>query len=340
MHDVSTTPPRHSFLTPYFKGLLSNVMSKKALPLQYDFKFEIPSYMPRLQHREKIGVVMLLIVLLVILLLTILLQRRTLAPTNNVENDTTFIHTVEKFDTTEQAQTTHWQSEHKTQPPQPKLFQFNPNTIDSCGLTQLGLSKFVVTNILKYRRKGGTYYSAEQFGHTYGLDSATFNQLLPYIIIEEKKPLAETQHDTPAQATFHTEERCTIVEINTADTTLLQQLKGIGSYRANVIVRYRNELGGYVSTEQICETKKIPNDVFETIAPFLTVDATKVQKLKINKASVDRLRRHPYINYYQARAIINLRREKQHISNIFDLLPLEEFSNDDLQRLEPYFDFE
>ena len=43
----------------------------------------------------------------------------------------------------------------------------------------------------------------------------------------------------------------TIIDINTADTTLLKQLPGIGGAFAKWIVNYREKLGGYCETEQL-----------------------------------------------------------------------------------------
>ena len=43
------------------------------------------------------------------------------------------------------------------------------------------------------------------------------------------------------------------VSLNTADTTALKRIPGIGSYYASRIADYRKKLGGFASAEQILE---------------------------------------------------------------------------------------
>ena len=46
-----------------------------------------------------------------------------------------------------------------------------------------------------------------------------------------------------------------------ADTTLLQRIPGIGRYRAAQICRYRERLGGYISTAQLREIGDLPEGI-------------------------------------------------------------------------------
>ncbi|MCQ2384816.1 MAG: helix-hairpin-helix domain-containing protein [Paludibacteraceae bacterium] len=248
-----------------------------------------------------------------------------------VEEDSLFVvHLLEQ----EKAESTSLRYESKETKHVIHPFQFDPNTIDSTKLTALGLSDFVVRNILKYRAKGGHYKTAEQFGRTYGLDSADFAVLLPFISIAESHSKPEGKQVAQEDEPFLT------VLLNDADSALLCQLKGIGPYRAKAIVIYRNQLGGFVSASQLLEIKKFPEAVVNDIAPHLIVDKSKIRKLRVNTATVERLKSHPYLSYYQAKAITELRREKRHIDSIEDLRPLNEFSDSDLLRLEPYLSFE
>ena len=47
---------------------------------------------------------------------------------------------------------------------------FDPNTADSSTLVHLGLKKWQVSNMLKYRAKGGRYRRAEDMKKLYGID--------------------------------------------------------------------------------------------------------------------------------------------------------------------------
>ena len=64
-----------------------------------------------------------------------------------------------------------------------ELFAFDPNTADSLALLRLGLSKWQIRNIYKYRAAGGVYRSKEDFARLYGLTVRKYRELEPYITI-------------------------------------------------------------------------------------------------------------------------------------------------------------
>ncbi len=82
----------------------------------------------------------------------------------------------------------------------------------------------------------------------------------------------------------------------------------------------------------------IDNEVFSRIAPYIRED-DNFRKLPVNELEFGELLRHPYLNYKQVQAIVNLRRRKGDISSINELAMLDEFTSEDIYRLEPYLDF-
>ena len=62
--------------------------------------------------------------------------------------------------------------------------------------------------------------------------------------------------------------------------------------------------------------------------------------MNLNKTGIERLKAHTYINYYQAKAIVEYRRKKGKIQNLDQLKLYEEFSEKDLERISPYVCFE
>ena len=130
------------------------------------------------------------------------------------------------------------------------------------------------------------------------------------------------------------------IELNTADTTTLQKVPGIGPYYARRIVKFRALLGGFAHVEQLGEVYGIDAEKYAELAPWFTVDARRIHRMAINRLPEDSLRRHPYINYAQARVIVRQRRRNGPIGRWEDLALLEEFSTTDRGRLEPYLSFE
>ena len=130
------------------------------------------------------------------------------------------------------------------------------------------------------------------------------------------------------------------VELNTADTMTLQLLHGIGPAYSRRIVRYREKLGGFTSKEQLLEVYGFTPELLNHIAPHITVDTLAVSKISINSVTLKQLIKHPYIEYYQARDIIELRNHGVHYNNADDLRAVPSMADSTLQRLLPYISFD
>ena len=129
------------------------------------------------------------------------------------------------------------------------------------------------------------------------------------------------------------------IELNSADTTLLKMIPGIGSGYANRIVKYRNLLGGYATISQLKEVWGMDDYLYADIVPFITLE-TPVRRLSVNKAPLEELSRHPYLNYKQAKVITDIRERKGNIESMKRLTMLEEFNDRDIKRLTPYLAFD
>jgi DNA uptake protein ComE-like DNA-binding protein len=122
---------------------------------------------------------------------------------------------------------------------------------------------------------------------------------------------------------------------------MLKQVRGIGTVFARRIVSYRNILGGYTSVDQLKEVWGMTDETFEKISPLVAIDDTQITKIDVNKASIEKLKKHPYIKTFQrAKVIYEYRRKKVNLHNINQLKHLEEFTAEDWQKLEPYLSFE
>lgn len=128
------------------------------------------------------------------------------------------------------------------------------------------------------------------------------------------------------------------ISLNSTDTTEWKMIPGIGSAYSLRIVKYRALLGGYVDKEQLLEVYGIDNEKYSRISPYIKEDSN-YKKMKINKLEFRDLLRHPYLSYEQVQAIFNLRDKKGNISSINELAMLEEFSTEDIKRLESYIEF-
>lgn len=249
------------------------------------------------------------------------------------------------------------------------LSPFDPNTADSTQLLTLGLSTWQVRSIYRYRAKGGVYRTPNDLARLYGMTKKQFETLRPYIrIADDYRPAADfyksdyhygerqaryTQGENKLTAQSEAQRRDTAdkqtaynyphkikpgqhIAINTADTTELQRIPGIGRYYAQKIVRYRDRLGGFVSKRQLEEELgDVPPDTYA----YMEIDAAKVKRLNINKLTLKQLSRHPYINFYQAKAICDYRRTHGPIKSLQELHLLDDFPPAAIERLLPYVEY-
>jgi DNA uptake protein ComE-like DNA-binding protein len=221
-------------------------------------------------------------------------------------------------------------------------FPFDPNTADSTQLLRLGLRPWQVRNIYKYRARGGVYRKKEDFARLYGLTVKEYRELEPYIRIS-------SDYVTPAATLVEEEEhyeRDTLkypikvevpssINLNTADTLQLRKVPGVGEAFARRIISYGQRLGGYVSPEQLREIEDFPADAI----PYFVVNRPNIRKINVNQLTLNQLQRHPYISFYQAKAIMEYRRLRGPLQSLDDLKLHRDFPPEAINRLKPYVEF-
>lgn len=219
-------------------------------------------------------------------------------------------------------------------------FAFDPNTADSTTLLRLGLQSWQVRNIYKFRASGGIYRTKDDFARLYGLTQKEYRELEPYIHISaDYQPAAmlvkekNVSRDTLVFPKKLKEGET--IDLNITDTAQLKRVPGIGSYYARRIVDYGRRLGGFVNVDQLDELEHFPTSAKQ----YFMIVAAEPKRMNLNELSVNALKQHPYLNYYQARAITDYRRKHGPIKSLDDLRLLPDFPSDELRRLAPYVEF-
>ena len=127
-----------------------------------------------------------------------------------------------------------------------------------------------------------------------------------------------------------------IIDVNTADTSILKKIPGIGRVISRNIVNYRNRLGGFYDVSQLLEVEYVDS----TLLAWFQVKSDVFRKINVNRADIDELRSHPYMDFYKAKAIVDFRRKRGRISGMSQISMFKEFTKEDIARLSHYFSFE
>lgn len=289
--------------------------------------------------RAERRVIALLVALVVVLAVGLGLRQRR-APEQEKDGALTAFR-----DSLAEADSLRWRP-RTTVRPQPAapihLTYFDPNRADSSQLARLGLPVYVVRNVLKYRAKGGVFRTPEAFARIYGLSEADFRRVRPYIRIALPSSREETVPSEPRpvrevrRATAYKYAKGTVIDLNEADTASLKRVPGIGAVRAAQIVAYRRRLGGFCRVEQLREVRGLP----DSLLCWFKVEGGPERSLAVNRWDVERLRAHPYLNFYQAKVIVEHRHKYGCLHSLEQLALYEEFTQADLERLAPYVTYE
>lgn len=213
------------------------------------------------------------------------------------------------------------------QTPAIKRVPFNPNTANQSLLLQLGFSTKLAQTLINYRNKGGRFYQKEDLKKIYGLNSAFYDQLAPYILIENNTSFPQTTTQSIS------------IDINQADTITWQQLYGIGPTFSRRIVKFRDKLGGFYSIDQVAETYGLPDSTYKNIRSQLQLSPL-LRKIVINQINEEALKAHPYISWKQARTMIMYRNNHGAFENLEAVEACMAFNKAELEKLKPYLSFE
>lgn len=202
----------------------------------------------------------------------------------------------------------------------------DPNNADYNQLVNFGFNSFQSKNITEYRKKGGAFITKTDLLKIYGIDSAFYNSIEKNITIEVADEIPVLK-DYPVL--LH-------IELNSADSTELMKLNGIGAVYANRVIKYRNLLGGFYSTSQLLEVYNFSLETFSKIESSIYVDTLLVKKIRLNFAEYPEMLRHPYLNKGQVTAILKYRNQNGSFQDIFQLKTTGLVDPESFSRIRPY----
>lgn len=290
------------------------------------------------------------VALLVVMVIGTLVMVKHFQPEKKVEtswtNDSTRAEFTEYQANQDSIRKAEWKKKYPRDTIEIRMQMFDPNTADSTTLVHLGFKPWQAKNMLKYRAKGGKYRKAEDLKKLYGMTDSMYQALTPYIDIAKEKVDSLVRDSLGVDSVRvdslpkWLEKKDTVLNLRTADTTELKMIRGIGSYRARQIVRYREQLGGFTYVEQILEAKGMENVDSDSLLTHFFIDSVKVERMNVNVVGVKRLSRHPYLRFEQAQAIYELRRKKLRLDSIQQLQQIDGLDSKTVEKIAPYLNFD
>ena len=238
------------------------------------------------------------------------------------------------------------------------LAAFDPNALDATGWEARGVPHFVAERIAKYREMAGGFKAKSQIKKMYGLEPAAYARLAPFMQLPEEMPKRGERPDFATGGAFGKDalgkdgppgkfarkpRNLQPFDLNTADTTQLIQIRGIGRGYAKGVVKQRERLGGFVSVAQLGEVWNLREapDLVDSLRKYTFVKSGfRPGLVRLNSGSFDELWGHPYIGKPVARRLVAYRTMHGSYKTMDEVVKGALLKPEDVERLRPYVSFE
>ncbi len=235
------------------------------------------------------------------------------------------------------------------------LVVFDPNTLTQQEWEDFGISQKLAKRVSNYTAKKGRFYKKEDLKKIYGFaENSIYEQLEPYITIENsskdykkypkkeyvKKDYKKFNRDTTRRVFEKKPFVIQSFDLNVADTTELNALKGIGTSTSLRIIKYRDALGGFYDYSQLSEVFALNEDAIAEIKKYGKIDANTIRKVSINTATISEMRLHPYIKYNLAKVIVAYRTQHGNFKSEKDLAKIKVLDAESIKKMSNYISYE
>ncbi len=145
-----------------------------------------------------------------------------------------------------------------------QLFPFDPNIAGADDFVRLGLNLNLANRICNYREKGGQFRKPDDFQKIYGLSTADFERLRPFISIENgEKPMADFSKKSEKRVVENFK-----FDPNTASYADFERL-GLGGRTAQSILNYRSKGGVFRKKADFSKIFTLDPADFARLEPFI-----------------------------------------------------------------------
>ncbi len=202
---------------------------------------------------------------------------------------------------------------------------FNPNYLTDYKGYRIGLSVAQLDLFFAYREKGNYINSLADFQAVTKVSDSLLLSLTPYF--QFPRYLRKTKVKVPEPRK----------NLNQADSISLIAVRGIGPFKAQHILNYKQEIRGFSTMHQLREIKVLSKDNLEELNKrFFVMRKDSLSKISLNDSDFKSLLEVPYLDYISVIRIIEYRRNNGGFQNLRDLMKFEEIDSIRFERIALY----
>lgn len=213
------------------------------------------------------------------------------------------------------------------------IYPFNPNFISDYKGYQLGMSVAEIDRLHQFRAQNKWVNSVEDFQQVTQVSDSLLQKIAPFFKFPDWVK-------NKNKSGFSNSSMIVQIDINQASQQDLMDISGIGEVLSERILQQKEQLGGFISTEQLGWVFGITPEVFKRLQQkFVVKQKPAVLKLKINEANLKELTAFPYFNYELAKNIMTFRTMQGNEIRPEDLLKIKNFPTEKVHTITLYLQF-
>lgn len=220
-----------------------------------------------------------------------------------------------------------------------KVYPFNPNYISDFKGYTLGMSTDEIDKLHHFRKTNKFVNSAEEFQDVTNISDSLLQVISPFFKFPE---WTTKQEYKPSKVSSKknvntTTENVVFKDLNTTTAEELRVVNGVGEKLSARIIKFRKRLGGFLVDDQLFEVYYLDEEVAKRILKqFKVISKPNIVKININTATAYELSKLIYIQKEVAERIVNYRNLNGSIKSLNELLKIEEFPADRIDRINLY----
>lgn len=217
-----------------------------------------------------------------------------------------------------------------------KIYPFNPNFITDYKGYTLGMSVEEIDRLHNFRSKNTYVNSSVDFQKVTQVSDSLLNVISLYFKFPEWTK--NRKQYSVSHKLYSGDPRPILVKgINSATAEELRSINGIGEKLSARIVKFRDRLGGFLVNEQLYDVYGLESEVVDRVLKqYKVLEAPSIKKININSASVEELQKLIYLQRKVAIGIVNYRNDNETIISFDELIKIEDFPADKIDRITLY----
>ncbi|TDS11640.1 DNA uptake protein ComE-like DNA-binding protein [Maribacter caenipelagi] len=216
------------------------------------------------------------------------------------------------------------------------VYPFNPNFITDFKGYTLGMSVEEIDRLHEFRTKDEFVNTTLEFQNVTKVSDSLLKIIAPFFKFPEWTQNKKRKTYNTSTSNYKVK-NVIWKDLNTATAEDLKKISGIGEKLSARIIKFRDRLGGFLIDDQLFDVYGLEVDVVaRALKQFKVITKPNIIKINVNTATAEELAKLIYLQKHVAESIVNYRNLNGSINSLNDLVKIEEFPAERINRIALY----